>query len=284
VRANPEALGRLLVGPPNDHVTLSEVASISQSQGRSNVWREDFTQFVAVKFNVRGRDLGSTVAEARKVVGDLQLPEGAYITWGGEFQNQERAMKRLSFSLPLALAVIVALLYANFRNWKPTVTIFIFLPAAVLGAVAGLQSLGEHFSVSSAVGCIALLGQVVLSGVIMCSAINDASHEHRELSLLQGAGEAFRPVLLTSCLAALGLIPAAMSHSMGSETQRPFAISIVSGLLVATTAILFVMPLVYSILSGLKRPAAQTRAKVAAPPSAESDASSPTLALSVSQG
>ena len=254
IRSNPDALGRLFVGPANSRISLQDIATITQTQGRSSIWREDFTRFVAVKFNVRGRDLGSTVEAARQATTDIDLPEGTYLTWGGEFQNQKRAMRRLTISLPIALAVIVAMLYANFRSWKPTATIFAFLPAAVVGAIAGLNGLGENFSVSSAVGCIALLGQIVLSGVIICSSINDATDEHADRALLVGAGIAFRPVLLTSALAALGLIPAALSHSMGSETQRPFAISIVSGLMVGTPAVLFVMPLVYSVVMGLRRP------------------------------
>lgn len=244
-RANLNSLGRLFVGDPDDRITLAEVATIEQSQGRAAIWREDFSRFVAVKFNVRGRDLGGTVEAAQAAIRDLKLPEGIYLTWGGEFQNQRRALLRLSIVLPLALLVIIALLFANFGHWSPTLTIFSFLPICVFGAVAGLRLVGENFSVSSAVGCIALIGQVVLSGVILCSCIDAASGESRIERLLAGAGEAFRPVLLTSTLALLGLIPAALSQAMGSETQRPFAISIVAGLLVGCPAILFVMPVLY---------------------------------------
>ena len=260
VRANRNVLGRLFLGDPDQRVTLGEVAGIQQSQGRASIWREDFSRFVAVKFNVRGRDLGSTVDEARAAVRDLQLPEGTFLTWGGEFQNQKRALTRLSIVLPLALLVIVAVLYANFGRWAPTLTILAFLPVCVVGAVAGLRFLGENFSVSSAVGCIALIGQIVLSGVIYCTQINRARDTGSENRLLQGASEAFRPVLLTTALAALGLIPAALSHSMGSETQRPFAISIVAGLLIGIPAILFVLPVIYARLCGNRPSGAATDA------------------------
>jgi cobalt-zinc-cadmium resistance protein CzcA len=256
VRANLDSLGRLFVGDPDDRISLAEVSSIDQTQGRAAIWREDFTRFVAVKFNVRGRDLGSTVDAARKSVRDLKLPEGIYMTWGGEFQNQRRAMARLAIVLPLSLAAIIGILYATFTRWSPALTIFAFLPVAVVGAVTGLHSLGENFSVSSAVGCIALLGQVVLSGVIYCTCILRARREIADTleAMLRGAGEAFRPVLLTTMLAMLGLVPAAMSQAMGSETQRPFAIAIVSGLVISLPAVLFVLPVV---CSRLPQPAAK---------------------------
>jgi heavy metal efflux system protein len=245
VRANPDTLGRLVVGDPTARATLGEVAHIAVTEGRSSIWREDFTRFVALKFNVRGRDLGSTVDDARKAVADLKIAEGMYLTWGGEFQNQNRAMKRLAITLPLSLIAIVGILFMNFRRWRPTLMIVAFLPVAIVGAVAGLQILGENFSVSSAVGCIALLGQVVLSGVILCSRTDEARLHDPETAFIKGAKEAFRPVMLTTALALLGLIPAATSHAMGSETQRPFAIAIVAGLFLATPALLFVLPLLY---------------------------------------
>ena len=256
-RANLETLSRMYVGDPDDKITLGEIAEISQAQGRASIWREDFSRFVAVKFNVRGRDLGSTIKEAQDVVAKQKLPEGMYLTWGGEFQNQRRAMNRLALAVPIALAVIIGVLYANFGKWSPTLTIFSFLPVAVIGAIAGLNLLDENFSVSSAVGCIALLGQIVLSGVIYCTQIAEArtSETTRREMLLRGAGEAFRPVLLTTMLALLGLVPAAMSHGMGSETQRPFAIAIVGGLLISLPAIQFILPCIYASLLGRKAPA-----------------------------
>lgn len=251
VRANVDTLGRLFVGDPDERITLAEVARITQTQGRAAIWREDFTRFVAVKFNVRGRDLGSTVTAAQSALEDLVLPENVQITWGGEFKNQRRAMLRLAIVVPVALLVIVGVLYVNFGSWRPTLIIFGLVPVSILGAICGLHGLGENFSVSSAVGCIALLGQVALSGVMMCTQIGAARRRgisDRREALFYGATTAFRPVLMTTCLALIGLIPAAMSHSMGSETQRPFAIAIVSGLLASLPAMLLVLPIVYSLL------------------------------------
>jgi cobalt-zinc-cadmium resistance protein CzcA len=251
VRANLEVLGRMFMGDPDDHITLAEIATIDQAQGRAAIWREDFTHFVAVKFNVRGRDLGSTVEDAQRAIQDLELPPGVYLTWGGEFQNQRRAMFRLGITLPIALTVILGVLFANFGRWSPTLTIFIFLPVTVAGAIAGLRLLGENFSVSSAVGCIALLGQVVLSGVIYCTGYLRARRtiNDRREALLAGAREAFRPVFLRTMLAMLGLVPAAISHAMGSETQRPFAIAIVGGLLTSLPAVTIVLPVLFSLVA-----------------------------------
>ncbi|HVK66211.1 MAG TPA: efflux RND transporter permease subunit, partial [Polyangium sp.] len=247
VRADPSALGRLVVGEAENRATLGEVAKIELGTGRSAVWREDFSRFVAVKFNVRGRDLGSVVEDGQRAVATLgALPEGTYVSWGGEFQNQRRAMRRLGIALPLAVLAILAILFANFRRFRPTLMILAFLPLALVGAVAGLRLMGENFSVSSAVGCIALLGQLVLAGVLICSRIDEIAETNPHGAMLEGAEIAFRPVVLTTSLALLGLLPAALSHAMGSETQRPFAIAIIAGLLAGIPAILFVLPVAYA--------------------------------------
>ena len=244
-RQSPEALARLVVGEGAHRTALGDVARIEVSLGRSAIWREDFSRFVAVKFNVRGRDLGGTVADGRRATADLALGEGMYVTWGGEFQNQARAMRRLAVSLPLALAAIVAILWANFRRWRPTLLIVALLPFGVLGGVAGLRAMGENFSVSSAVGCIALLGQVVLAGVLVCTRVDEALAAGDADPLSTGTQAALKPVLLTTALALLGLVPAALSHAMGSETQRPFAIAIIAGLVAGIPAMLFLLPVAY---------------------------------------
>jgi len=258
LRSNMDLLGRMFVGDPDDRISLAEVATMDQVQGRAAIWREDLTRFVAIKFNVRGRDLGSTVDDAQAALSDLELPEGLYVTWGGEFQNQRRAMARLAITVPIALLVIVCVLFGNFGLWAPTLTILAVLPIAVVAAVAGLRGLGENFSVSSAVGCIALLGQIVLSGVITCTAYLKAreTKTDRREALLTGARESFRPVVLTTTLAGLGLVPAALSHAMGSETQRPFAIAIVSGLVASLPVITIVMPIFFSLIARPLQPKA----------------------------
>lgn len=244
-RSNVDLLGVLPVGDPDRNVTLAEVAKITHARGRTSIWREDFSRFVALKFNVRGRDLGSTVEEGKRAVASMAVPEGLYLTWGGEFQNQKRAMRRLAIALPLALAAIAAILYANFRKLRPTWMILGVLPFAIAGAITGLRLMGENFSVSSAVGCIAVIGQIVLAGVIVCSRIDEQRMEGAREPTVAGLAVAFRPVLATISLALLGLIPAALSHAMGSETQRPFAIAIIAGLVAATPVVLLLLPLAY---------------------------------------
>jgi cobalt-zinc-cadmium resistance protein CzcA len=263
VRSDPEALGRLTVGDPERQITLGEVTHIELARGRGAIWREDFARFLAVKFNVRGRDLGSTVAEGQRVVEALGRHDGIYITWSGEFENQARALRRLGFTLPVALFGIMAVLYISFRRARPTLMILAFLPLAVVAAVAGLRLAGENFSVSGAVGCIALLGQIVLAGVMLCSRIDEAREHDEDDPLLAGARVAFRPVLLATALALFGLIPAATSHAMGSETQRPFAIAIVGGLLIATPAVLILLPLIYA---GAMKPRSPTNPRLTMSP------------------
>lgn len=264
VRADPEALGRLVIGDAARRVTLSEVADVRFTRGRAAIWREGLSRFVAVKFNVRGRDLGSVVAEGRRRVAALPASEGLSVSWGGEFENQRRAMGRLAVVVPLALALILAILYMNFRRWRPTLLIAAMLPLAVVGALAGLRLAGENLSVSGAVGCIALLGQVALGGVLLFGRIDAAVDRRADDPATEGAREALRPVLLTTALAALGLVPAALSHAMGSETQRPFAVAIIAGLAAALPAALVLLPIFYA------KPAARTGPSRALAPAAAS--------------
>ena len=245
VRADPDAFGRLVIGDGARRVTLAEVADVRFTRGRAAIWREDMSRFVAVKFNVRGRDLGSVVNEGRaRVATALAGTRDVSIAWGGEFENQQRAMRRLAVVVPIALVVIVGVLFANFRRWRPTVSIAAILPLAALASIAGLRVCGENFSVAAAVGAIALLGQVALAGVLVCGGIETAITQGANDPVVEGARDAMRPVLLTTALAVLGLVPAAFSNGMGSETQRPFAIAIIAGLMAALPLVLFVLPLV----------------------------------------
>lgn len=255
VRKDPQAIGRLVLGDAERRVQLSDVAHISSTLGRASIWRENLSRFVAVKFNVRGRDLGSVVADARAAVADLELPSGVSLRFSGEFENQQRAMSRLSVIVPLVLLAMLGILYWNFGRWRPAVVIMGFLPVSTIFALAGLQLMGEHFSVSAAVGCITLLGQVTLAGVLLCTRIDHSAQEGARDPTVEGATVALRPVLLTVCLAAIGLVPAALSHGMGSESQRPFAIAIISGLIATVPLLLLILPLVH------QPPRAQTRAE-----------------------
>lgn len=245
VRSNPGDLGRIAVGDPERRVTLSEVADIRWTRGRSNIWREDMSRFVAVKFNVRGRDLGSVVKDAQRATADLALPEGLSLRFGGEFENQQRAMGRLAVVVPAALCAILVILFINFKRWAPAWLVMSLLPFATVTALAALRFAGENFSVSAAVGCVTLLGQVTLGGVLVCSRINEVAARGERDASIRGACEALRPVLLALGLAGLGLVPAAISHGMGSESQRPFAITIIGGLLAAVPLVLVLLPLFY---------------------------------------
>lgn len=245
-RENPEELGLIVVGDPSRRTTLGEVADVHITSGRATIWREDFSRFVAAKFNVRGRDLGSTVEEAQRVVGGIRTPEGVYTTFAGEFQNKARALARLTEVVPVACFAIAGILYAIFRRFSAVFAILAYVPIGILGAFTALRIAGENFSVSAAVGCIALIGQMVLSGVVLVSRIQQSRIEGSYDPEIHGATLAMRPVLLTATLAAFGLLPAALAHAMGSETQRPFALSIVGGVFLSTPVLLFTLPMLLS--------------------------------------
>ena len=246
VRQDREALGRLVIGDAERRVTLAEVANIQPTQGRSAIWREDLSRFVAVKFNIRGADMGSVVRDARAAIANLERPEGVQITWGGEFENQQRAMQRLAVVVPLTLLAMIAILFANFRRWAPTLLIIGLLPAALLAAVVFLKLSGNNFSVSAAVGCVILLGQVTLCGVLVCSRIDEQALANVADPIRMGVETALRPIFLTVSLAALGLVPAALSMGMGAESQRPFAITIIGGLLATLPLVLILLPVLYT--------------------------------------
>jgi cobalt-zinc-cadmium resistance protein CzcA len=198
--------------------------------------------------NVRNRDMGSFVAEAQQKVGQaVKLPDGYATIWGGEFENQQRAMARLRIVIPVALILTFILLFSQFGSLFDCLVIMLNIPFALVGGVAGLSIAGMPLSVAAAVGFIALLGQAVLNGVLMVSAIR--SREGLGQSLFEavygGARDRLRAVMMTGLLAALGLLPAALSHAVGSETQRPIAVVVVAGTLSAAALTLVVLPVTY---------------------------------------
>jgi outer membrane protein TolC len=245
VRRDPDALGRLVVSDTGERITLAEVADITLTRGRAFIWRENLSRFVAIKFNVHERDLGSVVRDARAAIEDMERPEGVIVEWGGEFENQQRAMARLATVVPLTLTAMIGILFVNFRRWKPTLLILALLPLSGLCSIAFLRLTGEHFSVSAAIGVITLLGQVTLSGVLVCTRIDLKARIGAADPVIEGAAVALRPVMLTVCLAAFGLVPLALSDGMGSESQRPFAIALIGGLIAAFPMVMLLMPLFY---------------------------------------
>ena len=247
-------VAELPIALPNSagSIPLSEIANIEIKQGASRVSREGVSRIVSIKANLINRDQGSFVKEAReKVKESIHLPTGYSITWGGQFENQQRAMKRLSFIIPLSLLLIFVVLFSAFKSVKNSLLVLLMIPFTLIGGLAGLGLAGLHLSVSAAVGFIALAGISVQNGVIMVEQIKHFLQEGKELgvSVIEGAVSRLRPILMTALMAGIGLLPAALSHGVGSETQRPFAVVIVGGLITATFFTLLLIPLLYSYFS-----------------------------------
>jgi heavy metal efflux system protein len=229
-------------------VPLKALADVSIDTSRAAITRESGKRYVGIRMNVRNRDLGSFVDEARRrVAAAVSLPTGYELTWGGEFENQERAMQRLTLVLPLSILLTFLLLFSAFGSvWDATIILF-NMPVALLGGLVGLAAVGMTLSVSAAVGFIALLGQAVLNGVLVVSAIRTRL-DHGEdpwTATIEGARDRLRAVLMTAMLASLGLLPAAMSHAIGSETQRPIAVVVVGGTISSALLTLVVLPVSY---------------------------------------
>ncbi len=226
-------------------IPLSAVADVTISTGRMAITRENGQRYVGLRMNVRGRDMGSFVGEARQKLDEkLKLPEGYQLTWSGEFENQQRAMHRLQLVIPVALGLTFLLLFSAFKTVKDPLIIFFNIPFALVGGVFALGAAGLSLSVSAAVGFIALLGQAVLNGVLVVASCKTRieAGEDIDSAVLYGSMDRLRAVLMTAFLAALGLIPAALSHAIGSETQRPIAVVVVGGTVSAAFLTLVVMP------------------------------------------
>jgi len=238
--------------PGGGTLPLSEIATIEVRQGAARVAREAGGRMVAVKANLLGRDQGGFVAEAMdKVKEQVQLPPGYTITWGGQFENQQRANKRLKVILPLSALMIFVLLFWAFRSMRKALLVILMVPFTLIGGLAGLGLAGLHLSVSAAVGFIAVAGISVQNGVIMVEQFMEIMRNGKSLreSVMQGAVARLRPILMTALMAGIGLLPAALSHGIGSETQRPFAVVIVGGIISATLFTLLLLPLLFPIFS-----------------------------------
>ena len=229
-------------------VPLGELARIEVRQGAARISREAGERNASVKANLLGRDQGSFVAEAqRKVAAQVHLPAGYTLTWGGQFENQQRAVQRLEVIVPITVLLIFSLLFWAFRSVRKALLILAIVPFTLIGGIAGLAVAGLHFSVSAAVGFIAVAGISVQNGVIMVEQIVELARGGAGLaaSAVEGAVMRLRPILMTALMAGLGLLPAALSHGIGSETQRPFAVVIVGGIVSATVFTLLLLPLAF---------------------------------------
>ena len=242
-----------LLAPSGERVSLGELCDIGIKDGASMIYREGNQRYIAIKYSVRGRDLGSTVEEAMdKVNRQVQLPKGYTLDWAGEYESQKRANRRLATVIPLTVLVIVLVLYSMFRSFKWSLLVLLNLSLAPIGGLLALWITGTHFSVSTGVGFLALFGVSVQTGVIMVEYINQLRARGlptREAAVL-GALRRLRPIMMTMLVASLGLIPAAMSHDIGSDSQRPFAIVIVGGLLTELFLSLVLLPVLYTALAG----------------------------------
>jgi cobalt-zinc-cadmium resistance protein CzcA len=251
-RGTPDAIGRLLIGAPNGaRVMLSQVAQVRVVEGPELINHEDGERMVIVQSNVRGRDLGGFAADVQRAVGkSVQFPEGYFVTYGGQFENQERAMKRLTFIVPLVLLLIVGLLYASFANGRQALLVMLNVPFALIGGIAALWLRGLNLNLSASVGFIALFGVAVLNGVVLVAYINQLRDTGMPLddAVREGAEVRLRPVLMTALVASFGFIPMAISTSPGSEVQRPLATVVIGGLISSTLLTLIVLPVAYEWL------------------------------------
>ncbi len=262
-RTTKEALEDIrLLSPSGQRVSLAELCTIKEQDGGSEIYREENQRYVAIKYSVRGRDLGGAVEEAmRKVNSQVQLPRGYHIDWEGEYESQKRAQARLLIIVPLTILMIFMIIYSMFRSPKWAVLILATVAMASAGGLLALLLTGTHFSVSSGVGFLALFGVSVQTGVIMLEYINQlrALGNTIEESAIDGAVLRLRPIMMTMLVATLGLLPAALSHAIGSDSQRPFAIVIVGGLMVNLAMSIFILPTLYVWLAreGDKLPEAE---------------------------
>ncbi|MGH9712522.1 MAG: efflux RND transporter permease subunit [Candidatus Acidiferrales bacterium] len=248
-RNTKEAIQNIrLLTPSGERVSLGQLCKIEVRDGGSEIYREGNSRYVAIKYSVRGRDLGSTVEEAiAKVNQQVKLPSGYHLDWAGEYESQKRSSRRLLFVLPLTILAIFIILYTMFHSWKWALLILAVVTMAPIGGLLALWITETHFSVSSGVGFLALFGVSVQVGVIMLEYINQlrARGHSIEDSAIEGAVLRLRPIMMTMLVATLGLLPAAVSHAIGSDSQRPFAIVIVGGLLAALLMSIFLLPTLY---------------------------------------
>jgi len=242
-----------LLSPSGERVSLAQLCKIEERDGGSEIYREGNQRYVAIKYSVRGRDLGSTVEEAMKKINEqVKLPPGYHIDWEGEYESQKRADERLLIVLPITVLVIFVLLYTMFKSFKWALLILANVAMARFGGLLALVVTGTNFSVSSGVGFLALFGVSVQTGVIMVEYINQlrARRYSIEDAAVEGAVLRLRPIMMTMLVATLGLLPAALSHAIGSDSQRPFAIVIVGGLIADLVMSIFLLPTLYVWFAG----------------------------------
>jgi len=253
LRTGPGAIADIPVrGPAGESVPLERIATIETILGPKFVTREWSERRVVVQCNVRGRDVGGFVAEAQGAIGDrVELPAGKFrLEWGGQFENMQRAQKRLMIVVPLALLLIIALLYLTYRNVADTLLLFVSVPFACVGGIWALAFRGMPLSISAAVGFITLSGVSVLSGMVVASALRErlARGTARDVAIEETASASLRTIIMTALVASLGFIPMALSEGTGAEVQRPLATVVIGGVITSTLFTLFILPALYRLI------------------------------------
>jgi cobalt-zinc-cadmium resistance protein CzcA len=258
VRSDVDAMGAIPVilpsvdGRPRQSVPLRQLARFETSEGLNEISRDNGKRRIYVEANVRGRDIGSFVAEAQALIGkDVKLPPGSWLEWGGQFQNLEAAKERLAVVVPVCLILIFATLYICLRSARLALVVFTAVPLALAGGVFTLALRGIPFSVSAAVGFIAVSGVAVLNGLVLMSSIRQKLERGVDSTeaILQGSIERLRPVLMTALVASLGFVPMALATRAGAEVQKPLATVVIGGLITSTALTLFVLPAVCGLLT-----------------------------------
>jgi cobalt-zinc-cadmium resistance protein CzcA len=247
-RKSEREIGNLKVPSlKGNKLPLKEIAEIKANTGPAFIYRNNNKRFIAIKFSIRERDLGSTIAEAQeKVYAGVTFPKGVEVEWSGEFENQVRAQKRLSEVVPVCLVLIFFLLFIAFGNMKDAGLVLLNVPFALIGGILALHVTGTIFSISAGIGFIALFGICIQNGVILISVFKKHINEMPINEALQrGVTERTRPIVMTAIMAAIGLLPAAISTGIGSETQRPLAIVVIGGLITSTVLTLLVFPILF---------------------------------------
>jgi cobalt-zinc-cadmium resistance protein CzcA len=250
---DPEVIGNLLVETrTGQRLPLAQVAKVSVGEGLEVVNREFGQRRIIVQMNVRDRDIGSFVREGQqKIARQVKLPPGYYLEWGGQFENQQRAMSKLMLVVPLSILIIFFLLMATFSSVKHALLVMLNVPFALIGGVIALWVRGMYLSVPATVGFIALFGVAILNGLVLISTINKLREEGLDLhtAIVQGAETRLRPVLMTALVATLGFLPMALSHGSGAEVQKPLATVVIGGLMTSTLLTLLVLPVLYGWVS-----------------------------------
>ncbi|SHL78630.1 cobalt-zinc-cadmium resistance protein CzcA [Chryseobacterium contaminans] len=255
-RTNENDIAALMV-PTQDgaKIPLKEISTIVKDNGAAFIYRDNIKRYIGVKFSIRDRDLGSTIADAQKKVATIELPDGYSVGWTGQFENQQRASHRLAQVVPVSILMIFFLLFILFGNMKDSLLVLANVPFALIGGIIALHVTGINFGISAGVGMIALLGICIQNGVILITEFHQNVKNGLDLdnAILNGVKSRTRPVIMTALMASIGLMPAALSTGIGSESQKPLAIVIIGGLITATVLTLLIFPIIFWIFNRTKR-------------------------------